>query len=272
MKKLFISMTCLLMAAGMWAQQKTVSVSEAGTLANEISAAERGSVTSLKVSGPLNGNDVKLLREMGKASLAELDLSDAKIVKGGESYYPLGEDKSAYTEDDRLSTLFFYGCGSLRSVTIPNSVKSISNDAFSSCPNLVEIKVKNSPFFVSVDGILFNSEKERLVRCPQAKKLESYEVPRGVIEIYPSAFRGNTSLKSITFPRSIWSISDMSFYGCTSLQTIRCKMTRVASLAEAFDASTMNTAKVIVPKESLEDYKSVNVWNRFKNFVGEEEE
>ena len=56
-----------------------------------------------------------------------------------------------------------------------------------------------------------------------------------------------------------------------NLQTIRCKMTRVASLAEAFDASTMSTAKVYVPKEALEDYKSVNIWNRFKNFIGEEE-
>ena len=271
MKKVLISIISVLLPMCIYAQQKTVNVSEAGTLSTLINASERASINSLKVTGTLNGNDVKVLREMGKSALAELDMSEAKIVKGGDSYYPIGADRSAYTEDDRLSTLFFYGCNALRSVTIPNSVKSVSNDAFSSCPNLAEIKVVNSPFFVSVDGILFNAEKERLIRCPQAKKLESYEVPRGVIEIYPSAFRGNTSLKSITFPRSIWSISDMSFYGCTNLQTIRCKMTRVASLAEAFDASTMSTAKVYVPKEALEDYKSVNIWNRFKNFIGEEE-
>ena len=229
--------------------------------------AERATITSLKVSGPLNGNDIKVIREMGKAKLAELDLSDATIVKGGDSYYPLEEDKSAYTEDNRLSTLFFYGCGAFRSITIPNSVQSISNDAFSSCPNLAEIKVKNSPFFLSEDGILFNSEKERLVRCPQAKKLESYEVPRGVIEIYPSAFRGVSTLKSVTLPSSIWSISDFSFYGCP-LQTIRCNMTR-ASIGMAFEEGVLNSARVIVPRGSAEDFKSVDGWNKFKTIVEE---
>ena len=276
-------MICLLSLSVAWAQ-KSVTVSTAGTLGNQISAAERATITSLKVSGPLNGNDIKVIREMGKAKLAELDLSDATIVKGGDSYYPLEEDKSAYTEDNRLSTLFFYGCGAFRSITIPNSVQSISNDAFSSCPipnsvqsisndafsscpNLAEIKVKNSPFFLSEDGILFNSEKERLVRCPQAKKLESYEVPRGVIEIYPSAFRGVSTLKSVTLPASIWSISDFSFYGCP-LQTIRCNMTR-ASIGMAFEEGVLNSARVIVPRGSAEDFKSVDGWNKFKTIVEE---
>ena len=266
MKRFFLSMICLMTLSVAWAQ-KSVTVSTAGTLGNQISAAERATITSLKVSGPLNGNDIKVIREMGKARLAELDLSDATIVKGGDSYYPLEEDKSAYTEDNRLSTLFFYGCGAFRSITIPNSVQSISNDAFSSCPNLEEIKVKNSPFFVSEDGILFNSDKERLVRCPQAKKLDSYEVPRGVIEIYPSAFRGVSTLKSVTLPASIWSISDFSFYGCP-LQTIRCNMTR-ASIGMAFEEGVLNSARVIVPRGSAEDFKSVEGWNKFKTIVEE---
>ena len=267
MKKMILSIVCLLTASVVWAQQKTVTVSDAGTLGSQIPASERASLTSLKVVGPLNGSDVKVLREMGKAKLADLDLSEATIVKGGESYYPLEEDKSAYTEDNRLSTLFFYGCGAFRSITIPNSVQSVSNDAFSSCPNLVEINVKNSPFFVSVDGILYNSEKERLVRCPQAKKLETYEVPRGVIEIYPSAFRGVSTLKSITLPASIWSISDFAFSGCP-LQTIRCYMTR-ASIGMAFDEATYASARVIVPKGSASDFKSVEGWNKFKTIVEE---
>lgn len=267
MKRIVLSMACLLTLSVAFAQQKEVNVTEAGTLGQKISSGERSTLTSLKVSGPLNGNDVKLIREMGKAKLAELDLSEATIVKGGDSYYPLEEDKSAYTEDNRLSTLFFYGCNAFRSITIPNSVQSVSNDAFSSCPNLMEIKVKNSPFFVSVDGILFNSEKERLVRCPQAKNLTTYEVPRGVIEIYPSAFRGVSTLTSVTLPASIWSISDFAFYGCP-LRTIRCQMTR-ASIGMAFEENVFNSARVIVPKGSASDFKSVDGWNKFKTIVEE---
>lgn len=257
----------LMGSIGMWAQQRTIALEQAGTLAGQLPQGERASVTSLKISGPLNGSDVLVLREMGKAHLAELDMTDANIVEGGACYYPVGSDQDAYTQADRLSTRFFYGCTALRSVTLPKSVMSVSNDAFGNCPSLKEINASGSDYFTSVDGILFNASMERLVRCPQAKNIESYEVPRGVMEVYPAAFRDVKTLKIISFPASIWSISDFSFYGCP-LQTIRCAMTR-ASIGMAFDERTLGAARVIVPRGSASDFKSVEGWNKFKTIVEE---
>ncbi|MBR2101477.1 MAG: leucine-rich repeat domain-containing protein [Prevotella sp.] len=267
MKRVSLFVVMLLTVAMAWAQQKSVTLTEAGTLATLLPEGERSSVTNLKVSGPLNGSDILVLREMGKSHLAELDMSEATIVKGGACYFPVGTDQNAYTVDDRFTTRFFYGCGALRSVTIPNSVTFVSNDAFMNCPNLTELKVANSEYFTAVDGILFNADMDRLVRCPQAKKLETYEVPRGVIEIYPGAFRDVKTLHSVTLPASIWSISSYSFSGCP-LKTIRCFMTR-ASIDLAFDQTTISTAKVIVPKGTASDFKSVEGWNKFKNIVEE---
>jgi len=267
MKKVLFLVMMLSGSLMMWAQQRTVVLDAPGTLASKLPQGERAAMTSLKVSGPLNGSDVLVLREMAKAHLAEIDMSDASIVEGGSCYFPVGSDQDAYTQADRFSTRFFYGCTALRSVTLPSTLTSVSNDAFSNCPSLKEILVSGSDYFTSVDGILFNASMERLVRCPQAKQIENYEVPRGVMEIYPGAFRDVKTLKTVSFPASIWSISDFSFYGCP-LQTIRCAMTR-ASIGMAFDERTQGSARVIVPSGSASDFKSVEGWNKFKNIVEE---
>jgi len=268
MKKVLFSVMMLVMASlGATAQQRSIVLEQAGTLAGKLPQGERGQVTSLKVSGPLNGADILVLREMGKSHLSELDMSDANIVAGGPSYFPVGSDQDAYTQDDRFSTRFFYGCTALTSVTLPKTLMSVSNDAFTNCPSLKELKVTDSEYFTSVDGILFNASMERLVRCPQGKSIESYDIPRGVVEIYPGAFRNVKTLRSVSFPASTWSISDFSFYGCP-IQTIRCAMPR-ASIGLAFEQSVMNTAQVIVPAGTKSDYMSVEGWNKFKNFSEE---
>ena len=269
MKKNVITLLVFMMAPifGAWAQQRTVVIETAGTLAELLPAGERSNITSLKISGPLNGADIRLLRELGKRRLAVLDMAGARIVSGGPSYFPVGSDQDAFTQEDRFSTRFFYGCSSLTSVTLPNSLMSVSNDAFTNCPSLKELKVEDSEYFASVDGILFNATMERLVRCPQGKAISHYDIPQGVIEVFPGAFRNVKSLKSVSFPESVWSISDFSFYGCP-IQTIRCSMPR-ASIGLAFEQSVMSSARVIVPVGTMSDYMSVEGWNKFKNYSEE---
>ena len=44
--------------------QTVVSLDKAGTLSKKISSAEKYEITNLKISGPLNGTDFILLRDM----------------------------------------------------------------------------------------------------------------------------------------------------------------------------------------------------------------
>ncbi len=78
------------------AQQVEVTLTAAGTLSEKIATDQKYVITSLKVSGPINGTDVRYLREMAgqnyegystSGKLAELDLTDANIVEGGDYYY-----------------------------------------------------------------------------------------------------------------------------------------------------------------------------------------
>lgn len=72
------------------------------------------------------------------------------------------------------------------SVTIPDSVTSIPDDAFAFCSQLTNISIPNSVTFIGF-----------------------------------SAFNSCTSLKSITLPSSLSTIQSTAFYNCGNLETIR---------------------------------------------------
>lgn len=130
-------------------QQITINALEAGTLPQRISSSKKNLITNLKIIGEINGTDLRFIREMaGKdvkgfstdGKLSILDLYDAKIVSGGESYNKFDN----HTEDNRIGDYTFYGCSELTSVTLPPSVTSIGHFAFCDCNNLMSVTLPSS--------------------------------------------------------------------------------------------------------------------------------
>ena len=77
-------------------KQITIKLDEAGTLPNKIASSEMYKITNLKIIGEINGTDWNMIREMAgsdysgndtEGNLSVLDLSEAKIVAGGDYYY-----------------------------------------------------------------------------------------------------------------------------------------------------------------------------------------
>ena len=109
----------------------------------------------------------------------------------------------------------FYGCNSLTSITIPNSVTSIGDDPFYVCRKLNQINVDTAnTAYSSVNGVLFNKEKTKLIRYPEGKTYTSYAIPSSVTNIGDSAFCECYRLTSITIPNSVTSIGDDAFSNC----------------------------------------------------------
>ena len=131
-------------------KQITIKLEEAGTLPSKIGDTKKYKITNLKIMGEINGTDLRFIREMagcdynGKGTegkLATLDLSDAKIVKGGDYYYNY---YGCYTLDDVIGNQAFDGCSSLTSLTLPSSVTSIGSSAFSGCSGLTSLTLPSS--------------------------------------------------------------------------------------------------------------------------------
>ena len=115
----------------------------------------------------------------------------------------------------------FYGCTSLESVTIPDSVTEIDKYAFYYCTSLSSINVDGgNAKYLSIDGVLFDKEARTLLAYPEGKKDSVYSIPDSVTEIGKYAFYRCTSLTSVMIPDSVTGIGDFAFYRCTSLTSV----------------------------------------------------
>lgn len=141
---LFMVLGCLSIQAadddGLITKQITIKLEKAGTLPDKIGSTKKFQITNLKIIGEINGTDLRMIREMaGKNAsgndtdgmLSVLDLSDAKIVEGGDYY--------CFTSNDKICDYAFYGCSGLTSITLPSDLTEIGNWAFNECSGLTSI-------------------------------------------------------------------------------------------------------------------------------------
>ena len=125
----------------------------------------------------------------------------------------------------------FYGC-KISSVEIPSSVITIAGDAFPS-ETLISFSGEH-PTYVIKHGVLFNKQKNSLVRFPSSSKRKVYKVPKGTIEIEAGAFSHCENLQSITLPDSITKIGKGALNMCFSLAEINIPASVTKIGKEAF--------------------------------------
>lgn len=153
----------LLVCISMNAQTASVRTQTAGTLSKVLTDYQKKNLVSLKISGPINGTDIRLLQCMLsqknkpdslKGQLKQLDLENARIVSGGEAYakkldvlWYLYDDYPSYVdikaEDDIMGSEIFKD-SQLESIILPSTLKEIEDKAFRDAKNLSYIKIPMS--------------------------------------------------------------------------------------------------------------------------------
>ena len=167
-------------------------------------------------------NDVKdreelylLLQEEGLNPLMGFKDIPAFFLSGGSKITKIEIPDSVTSISDEA----FYNCG-LLSITIPNSVTSIGCRAFSRCHGLTSVVIPDS--VKSIDSYAFE----------YCSKLTTVVIGNNVMSIGDLAFHYCWNLINVTIGNNVTSIGKFAFWNCTSLKEITCTGTEKNALTK----------------------------------------
>ena len=202
----------------------------------------------------------------------------------------------------------FYGCISLISIDIPASVKTIQAGAFSNCRKLASVTFEKGSQLKTIGEIIpSNITKGAFTNCTS---LTFIEIPASVETIEAAAFKGCSSLTTITFEKDSQlkiigggrdaSASPVTYYGafcslknlttldmseCTQVEEIgegafsnnsELQIFRIGtSIPPTCDNNTfyhINSNSVLkVPSGCINAYKAANGWKNFTSITSLDE-
>ena len=151
----------------------------------------------------------------------------------------------------------FWGCTSIKSMNIPDSVMSINYGAFAYCISLESVVIGDSVTSIG-DSAFYNCASLTSVTIPDSVKsigsfafydcslLTNIAIPDSVTSIGGYAFYRCSSLTNINIPDGITSIGGMTFEGCSGLQSIVIPNSVTSIGSWAFGGCNSLT-KVVIP-------------------------
>jgi len=146
-----------------------------------------------------------------------------------------------------IGTYAFCNCDNLTNIIISDTVTEIGENALRNTSIIASINVDSkNQSYMSIDGIMFNKEKTKLIYYPIAKTDKSYEIPNSVTTIGKEAFYYNKYLANVTIPNSVTTIENRAFSGCTGLTDIIIPNSVTTIGEEAFSSCTGLT-DIIIP-------------------------
>ena len=228
---------------------ETVEVEQAGSLSSKIEESRLGGLTSLTVTGTINGADFEYINKM--AMLTKLDISGVNVVAGGTSIVTVDNvlPTGAVASLKKLETLKLpeglieiadlaigmpdeSGADKvLKSVTIPSTVKKIGKGAFQSRNGLTEIILPEALETIGDNAFGYMEGLTKII-CPSALKTignGAFTGCRGVTEISlnegletigENAFM-YTAPASIELPSTLTRLGERAFMNCTTLKSVK---------------------------------------------------
>ena len=167
----------------------------------------------------------------GAVSIEEAEAADSfnglfTNWKGVVSFDEISYFKNVHSIDG-----VFNGCNKLVSITIPENITRLGNDAFNGCSSLISVSLPSSLTEIW-SGAFQGCSSLSAIEIPSAVRLlgsrvfygcialTSIVLPCGIPSIGESAFYGCVNLSSADIPSSVKFIGDQAFYNCSSLSAI----------------------------------------------------
>jgi len=142
---------------------------------------------------------------------------------------------------------------------IPDGIKTIGGNAFCNCIDLSSITIPNSVTSIGEEAFAGTG-------------LTFISIPNSVEKIVSEAFYGCENLTNVIIGNGVTSIGSRAFKHCSSLTDVYCYAENVPSTrSDAFENSSIASATLHVPAGSVEAYKATTPWSDFGTIVAIED-
>ncbi len=199
---------------------RTFHVEEPGSLASLIQEEDKYRISQLILTGKLNGEDIRFIRNMAgidygnsdsptegqykdvntNGNLAMLDLSEVTIVEGGANYYIKSSglnNEYFYTEERKISPYMFSNT-KLTSIILPKNTSAIEKTAFLGSSSLMTLMLfNNTPPSLDVSAF-FDISENCVVWIPKGS-LATYQKTDGWkdVQIVKELIAGDANLDNV---------------------------------------------------------------------------
>ena len=149
----------------------------------------------------------KIIVDGVEQSISNLDANEGMYTFSTDGVHIV---KYQFKDSTTIFREVFWGCESLTSIFIPDSVTSIGNSAFNDCTYLTAVTIGKKVTTIGTSAF---------TGCDRIKELT---IPNSVTSIGDSAFRNCNKLSSVTIGNSVTSIGASAFRGDSVLASITC--------------------------------------------------
>ena len=164
--------------------------------------------------------------------------------------YPATKIPASYTVLNSVKTISnraFSDSSKLKTLTLGKNVKTIKADAFLGSEALTKFAVnKDNKNFSVKDGVLYNKKKTILVFYPCTKSGASYTVLKGTTKISSRAFENASKITEVKLPSTLTEIASRAFSNAYKLKTASLPSKLVKIGSNAFEGTALT--QVVAPK------------------------
>lgn len=222
---------------------RVIILEQPGTLSEFIPESEKYQQTNLTIVGPLNGYDLRLLRDMcgldencttTNGRLVVLDLKDAVFVSGGPWYVSARGSYEYLSNSPIMPPYSFAWMKRLKRIRFPKYCTTLTNGALLQCPSLEQMSIP-----------------------PGVTTIDTYSLNGGYQDM---------AMSTLTLPSSVENL-DADIYQCANLTDIYCYATEppYVKYPNALKNQTnVSNGTLYVPKGSSEAYWRASGWQHFK--------
>ncbi|MEI6092008.1 MAG: leucine-rich repeat protein, partial [bacterium] len=234
-------------------------------------------ITHLTVNGNLNKNDMILIRD-SLSLLIDLDISNVNLFEN--KLYNSSLQNKEFLETLKLPITLneicdsvFLGCVNLEgTLTIPNSVSSIGNYAFSNCVRISliqfssNLKTIGENAFLNCSGLTGLTIPNTVNSIHQGAfqnctNLSTLVLGNGISSINNSVFKNCDKLVNIAIPNTVKKIENSAFEDCGSLANVSfgTSVTSIGAMAFSYCVGLINVT-IPSPVDTISDRAFLQCW------------